>query len=349
MKKIMLVCSNSNYSYIEFAKEQLEILGFEVIFPNEYEKKENNDLKDLDENEYKKHISDMFKLTKSKIASSNAILVLNYDEIENNEIYENHIDSLTFLNMYEAFMIGKEIYLMNPILDSSISEELTNFNGKVINGDFTEINKNIIHREYNTNVSITNADIDWMKIKSACMTTISKQASKTPNDEWKRKLLLSEHSPIRRGNISWKWNTIPYAISTHFARHHEGCEKYIGTERDDRTNISRESRSQMNYVPMEMDANIQALINISNKRLCSCADPTTRMYWSAVVECLKDIDYNVYWACVPSCVYRGGCPEGFSNCGFYSKLMKYAEPEEYYVLSKRYDRYNKYRNNKKTN
>jgi hypothetical protein len=34
----------------------------------------------------------------------------------------------------------------------------------------------------------------------------------------------------------------------------------------------------MDYVPMEMEANIQALINISAKRLCTCADPTTIAY-----------------------------------------------------------------------
>lgn len=137
---------------------------------------------------------------------------------------------------------------------------------------------------------ITNFNVDWLAIKSACMTTISKQAGKQPNQEWKRKLLICQHSPIRRGIISWKWEQIPYAISTHFARHHEGCEKFIGTSRADRTAIKdRSQRSQMDYVPMEMDANIQALINISEKRLCTCADPLTKKYWEAVLEEIKKI------------------------------------------------------------
>lgn len=109
---------------------------------------------------------------------------------------------------------------------------------------------------YNTNVKITRVDVDWLRIKSACMTTISKQAGCEPSREWKRKLLICQHSPIRRGVVSWKWEEIPYAISTHFARHHEGCEKFVGTERTDRTGVNREERSQMNLVPMEMDANI---------------------------------------------------------------------------------------------
>ena len=197
--------------------------------------------------------------------------------------------------------------------------------------------------DYDTSVKITYFNIDWMKIKSGCMTTISKDAgTKEPSQEWKRKLLLCEHSPIRRGEISWKWEAIPYAISTHFARHHEGCEKFIATEREDRTGVPREERSQMNTVMMEMDANIQALINISAKRLCTSADPLTRKYWKAVLEAIKEYDEDIYWACVPQCVRCGGCPE-YSNCGFYASLMKNEPMEVQMSLMKRYDAYNKKR------
>ena len=190
---------------------------------------------------------------------------------------------------------------------------------------------------------ITDFDIDWMKIKSACMTTISKEAGKEPTQEWKRRLLLCEHSPIRRGTISWKFDEIPYCISTHFVRHHEGVEKWVGTERADRTEIKdRSQRSQMDMVPMEMEANIQAIINISRKRLCMSADPLTIKYWKAVLEAIKEYDEDIYWACVPECVRCGGCPE-YKSCGYYDNLMKDAKPEEQRVLKLRYDRYNKFR------
>ena len=190
---------------------------------------------------------------------------------------------------------------------------------------------------------VTDFDIDWMKIKSACMTTISKEAGKEHTQEWKRKLLLCEHSPIRRGTISWKFDEIPYCISTHFVRHHEGVEKWVGTERADRTEIKdRSQRSQMDMVPMEMEANIQAIINISRKRLCTSADPLTIKYWKAVLEAIKEYDEDIYWACVPECVRCGGCPE-YNSCGYYDNLMKDAEPEEQRVLKLRYDRYNKFR------
>lgn len=198
-------------------------------------------------------------------------------------------------------------------------------------------------KKYNTKITITDFNVDWFKIKSACMTTISKQAKQMPGQEWRRKLLLCEHSPIRRGVVSWKWEEIPYAISTHFARHHEGCEKFIGTERTDRTGVDREQRSQMNYVPMEMDANIQALINISAKRLCMCADPTTRQYWEAVLEAIKEYDEDIYWACVPQCVRCGGCVEPFSNCSYYKNIFKDTSLEEQMDVMKRYDVYNEHR------
>lgn len=200
--------------------------------------------------------------------------------------------------------------------------------------------------KYNTKVKITYFNVDWFRIKSACMTTISKEAKNMPGKEWKRKLLICEHSPLRRSEISWKWEEIPYAISTHFVRHHIGCEKYVGTQRQDRTNMNREERSQMNRVPMEMDGNIQALINISAKRLCKCADPLTIRYWEAVLEEIKKHDEDVYWACVPQCVRCGACVEPFSNCTFYNNLMKGHTLEEQQDIMKRYDIYNEYRTKK---
>lgn len=191
---------------------------------------------------------------------------------------------------------------------------------------------------------ITEFNVNWDRIKSACMTTVSKQAGdKEPSREWKRKLLICQHSPIRRGTISWKWDSIPYAISTHFARHHEGCEKFVGTSREDRTGVKREQRSQMDCVPMEMDANIQALINISEKRLCLSADPTTRKYWQAVLDEIKKYDEDIYWACVPQCVRCSGCVEPFANCHYYENIMKGATEEEQRDVMKRYDYYNKKR------
>lgn len=191
---------------------------------------------------------------------------------------------------------------------------------------------------------ITNVDINWQRIKSACMTTISKQAGdKEPPKSWKQKLLICRHSPIRRGNVSWKWDEIPYAISTHFVRHHEGCEKFVGTSREDRTNIPRNQRSQMDNVMMEMDANLQALLNISERRLCMCADPTTRSMWEEFLDELREVDEDVYWANVPQCIRCGACVEPFGECKYFENFAKTLTKEELIDMKTRLDKYNEYR------
>lgn len=187
-------------------------------------------------------------------------------------------------------------------------------------------------------------NVNWNSIKRACMRTIGKEAGdKEPSKAWKRKLLICRHSPIRKGTITWKWPEIPYAISTHFARHHEGTEKYISTSRADRTEIKdRSQRSQMDPVSMEMDANIEALISISERRLCMCADPTTRAYWQDLKDCIEKYDEDIAWAMIPQCVRCGGCVEPFGECKFYEKLMEGHALEEQQDIMQRYDIYREY-------
>lgn len=191
---------------------------------------------------------------------------------------------------------------------------------------------------------ITKNNIDWKSINNSCRNTISlKESDKEPSSEWKKKLLIAQHSPIRKGTVEFRWDEIPYAISTHFARHHEGIEKFISTSREDRTGIKRENRSQMEMVSMDVIANIQAIINISEKRLCNCADSTTIKYWKSFLSELEKIEPEVFWACVPSCVRCGGCIETFGGCRFYEDFSKDFTSEEHTDITKRYDAYQRVR------
>ena len=97
---------------------------------------------------------------------------------------------------------------------------------------------------------------------------------------------------------------------------------------------------------MEMEANIQALINISKKRLCTCADPLTRKYWIAVLEAIKEYDEDIYWACVPECVRDGGCPE-YKPCGMFDHFAEGLTKEELIDMKTRYEKYNEYRGKRK--
>ena len=53
-------------------------------------------------------------------------------------------------------------------------------------------------------------NVNWNSIKRACMRTIGKEAGdKEPSTEWKRKLLICRHSPIRKGVVTFKFPEIP--------------------------------------------------------------------------------------------------------------------------------------------
>lgn len=162
----------------------------------------------------------------------------------------------------------------------------------------------------------------WSAVKKAARTTISMDGvGEAPNVRWKKTILLAEHSPIRRIKFSWKWSGLKSWVSVHFTRHHIGIDHWVSTQRTDRTGVDRNRKPQDAPVLHECDANAQALINISRRRLCSQAAPETREAWQEVVDKVQAIDPVLGSVLVPECIYRGFCPE-FHPCG-------YAETEAY--------------------
>ena len=115
---------------------------------------------------------------------------------------------------------------------------------------------------------------DWIEVLNAARTTIGRNEIITePNSEWKRRMLLAEHSPIRILTIIAKWNGLRSWVSQHFTRHNNGIEHFVETQRTDRTKstIKRDDLPQGELVDHKFSANAQAIINISRVRLCSCA------------------------------------------------------------------------------
>ena len=174
---------------------------------------------------------------------------------------------------------------------------------------------------------------EWQDIKNSTMTTIGKDTGKYPTSKWKKKLILSEHSPIRRMRFYWRWEDIKYWVSVHLVRHKHGIEHWVSTQRSDRTGIDRNELAQGALVSHACEANAQALINISRKRLCNCASPETREAWQAVKDKVAEIEPELASCMVKECIYRGFCPEMFS-CGyskteaFKKELKEYREEKE---------------------
>lgn len=178
-------------------------------------------------------------------------------------------------------------------------------------------------------IALRNYKDNWQDVKNATMNTIGKDKGAYPSSDWKRRLLLSEHSPIRKLHIGWKWSDLKYWVSVHLVRHKYGIEHFVSTQRTDRTGISRDEMPQNSLVNHECEANAQALINISRKRLCHCASLETRQAWQQVKSEIALVEPELASVMVKECVYRNGlCPEMFT-CGYNKTKLFEEELKEY--------------------
>lgn len=195
---------------------------------------------------------------------------------------------------------------------------------------------------------------DWIRVVNAARRTVGKNPiDHEPSDKFKKSILLAEHSPIRLLEYDFTISDIRQWVTVHLVRHHEGCEKFVHTQRQDvndqielitkeivricqEEGLTRNGWKERDYLfqgqenDMDMTCNAQAFINISRKRLClGRPSPETRKAWEIVIEKLEEIDPILAEKCVPECIYRGFCPEGSKCCG-YVKSKEYKEKLEQY-------------------
>lgn len=138
---------------------------------------------------------------------------------------------------------------------------------------------------------------------------------------WKRRILLAEHSPIRKITVNWLWTNLLSWVSVHFVRHKFGIEHWVRSQRTDRTGVNRNELTQAELIEHECEASAQALINMARKRLCVKASPETRQAFIEVKNQLYEYEPELAKVLVPDCVYRGWCYE-MQSCGFF-KSKKY--------------------------
>lgn len=195
---------------------------------------------------------------------------------------------------------------------------------------------------------------DWIRVVNAARRTWGKEPiTHEPSVAFKKEMLLAEHSPIRLLEYDFTISDIRQWVTVHLVRHHEGCEKFVHTQRDDinveiekiTKNIIDILREEGMLLPgwgtrdylfqgqpndMDMTCNAQAFINISRKRLCcGCASPETRMAWTIVIDKLYEIDPILAEKCVPECIYRGFCPEKKRCCGYVNSKAYQKNLEQY--------------------
>ena len=132
--KIFIICSKAFYGKIPPIKDELEKMGHVITLPNCYLHPET-------ESKYRgteKHAdwkSGMIKHSEEVMHNIDAVLVLNY---EKNGV-DNYIGGATFLEMYDAFRLGKKIYMLNDIPKGLLEDEIIGFKPVIIHGDLSKI------------------------------------------------------------------------------------------------------------------------------------------------------------------------------------------------------------------
>lgn len=163
---------------------------------------------------------------------------------------------------------------------------------------------------------------NWQDVKDSAMATVGKETGKYPDSNWKKRILMCEHSPIRRIKFYWRWMCIKSWVSVHMVRHKIGIEHWVKSQRNDRTGFEdRDNAPQATLIEHACEANAQALIFISRRRLCSNAQPETREAWQAVKDKVAEVEPELAACMVKECIYRGFCTE-FKSCG-YDKTEEY--------------------------
>lgn len=179
---------------------------------------------------------------------------------------------------------------------------------------------------------------DWQEVVNDCRATVGKlPLGKEPSREFKRSILISEHSPIRSIAAKWQWTNIASWVATHFSRHKWEC--FIKTQRTDRTGTDRNKLPQDAPVNFTGEANVQQLIDTARKRLCMQASRETRRYMEDLKTALRIVEPEISDVLVPNCVYRCGCGEP-NGCSWYEAICVLEPKLASTDIQERYDAYN---------
>ena len=138
--KILVICSKNFYSEIEKIKKYLEKKNIEVFLPNCYnDPTAEQKAWALGKREHQKFKATMYKQSENTISNMDAVLVLNLTKENDGKVLKNYIGGATFLEMYDAFRLGKNIYLYNDIPEGMLYDEIKRFNPIIINGNLEKI------------------------------------------------------------------------------------------------------------------------------------------------------------------------------------------------------------------
>lgn len=132
--KIYLCASKSFYDKVSDVKAALEKLGHVVTPPNGFdEPAAESTYRSMTPRQYADWKTGMIRHDGEVVQAHDAVLVLNFEK--NGQ--PNYIGGAAFLEMFKAWDLGKKIFLLNPIPDNMLRDEIIGLQPTVINRDLS--------------------------------------------------------------------------------------------------------------------------------------------------------------------------------------------------------------------
>lgn len=134
--KIFIICSKTFYDKIPDIQTALESSGHIITLPNHFDDPTTESrYLNLGKEKHAKWKAEKLRHSAEVISNQDAVLVLNF---EKNGI-QNYIGGATFIEMYDAFRLGKKIFMINNIPDGMLRDEINGFSPIIINSDLNKI------------------------------------------------------------------------------------------------------------------------------------------------------------------------------------------------------------------
>jgi hypothetical protein len=130
--KIFIACSKHFYPRILPIQTELESYDHQITLPNSYDHPlMEEEVRLMGQDKLIKWKADMLRKDKENIMPNDALLALNFQK----NLMPNYIGGATFLEIYRAWEMNKKLFLLNPIPDSILKDELIGMDPIILNGN----------------------------------------------------------------------------------------------------------------------------------------------------------------------------------------------------------------------
>ncbi len=134
--KIFIACSKRFYGCVPPIQAELEAAGHEIALPNCIDDPGTEQrMYATGGDAHSAWKGSMLKHSAEVIEHCDGVLVLNLEK----DGVAGYIGGATFLEMYDAFRLGKKIYVYEPIANNILTDEIDGFASIVLDRDLSRI------------------------------------------------------------------------------------------------------------------------------------------------------------------------------------------------------------------